>query len=130
MSRGEHDELADIQANNKRLFRARLLNDALADALAYCQPKRARQALEEWLSWASRSKLEPFVRLARTICEHKEGILAYIKDRLINGLVEGINNHLRTIARRAYGFHSADSLISMLFLCAAGIELDPLLPTH
>jgi transposase len=130
MSRGEHDKLADIQANNQRLFRARLLNDTLADALAYRQPKRARQALKEWLAWASRSKLEPFVRVARTIREHKEGILAYINDRLTNGFVEGINNRLRTIARRAYGFHSAESLISMLFLCAGGIELDPPLPTH
>jgi len=130
MNRGEDQKLADIQANNERLFRARLLNDALSDALAYRQPKRARDALEEWLAWASRSKLEPFVRLARTIREHKEGIPAYIKDRLTNGFVEGINNRLRTIARRAYGFHSAESLISMLFLCAGGIELDPPLPTH
>jgi transposase len=130
MSRSQRQKLADIQANNQRLFRARLLNDTLADALDYRQPKRARQALEEWLCWASRSKLEPFVRLARTIRDHKQGILAYIKDRLTNGFAEGINNRLRTIARRAYGFHSAESLISMLFLCAGGIELDPPLPTH
>jgi len=130
MSRSQHQKLADIQANNERLYRARLLNDALADALDYRQPKRARQALEEWLRWASRSKIEPFVRLARTIRDHKQGILAYIKDRLTNGFAEGINNRLRTIARRAYGFHSAESLISMLFLCAGGIELDPPRPTH
>lgn len=130
MSRREHEKLADIQANNQRLFRARLLNDTLADALAYRQPKRAREALDEWLAWARRSKLEPFVKLARTIRAHKEGILAYIQDRLTNGLAEGINNRLRAIARRAYGFHSAEALISMLFLCVGGIKLDPPLPTH
>ena len=37
---------------------------------------------------------------------------------------------LRTIARRAYAFHSAEFLISMLFLCAGGIDLDPPLPAH
>ena len=130
MSRSQHQKLAHVQANNERLFRARLLNDMLADALDYRQPKRARQALEEWLSWASRSKLEPFVRLARTIHDHREGILACIKDRLTNGFAEGVNNRLRMIARRAYGFHSAESLISTLFLCAAGIDLDPPLPIH
>lgn len=51
--------------------------------------------------------------------------MAYINERLTNGFPEGINNRLRTIACRAYGFHSAESLISMLFLCAGGIELDP-----
>ena len=79
---------------------------------------------------ARRTKGSSFERLARTIRDHKEGILAYIKDRLTNGFAEGINNRLRMIARRAYGFHSAESLISMLFLCAGGIELDPPLPTH
>ncbi len=43
-----------------------------------------------------------------------------------NRPVEGINNKLRVIARRAYGFHSAGS---MLFLCCGGIELAPPLPT-
>lgn len=130
LSRREQQKLADIQANNKALFRARLLNDALADALEYRQPKRARAALDEWLAWASRSKLEPFKRLARTIRQHKEGILAYIDERLTNGLAEGINNRLRTITRQAYGFHSAQALIAMLYLCAGGIELNPPLPTH
>ena len=36
---------------------------------------------------------------------------------MTNGPVEGINNKLRVIARRAYGFHSPGALISMLFLC-------------
>ena len=46
-----------------------------------------------------------------------------------NGPVEGINNKLRVIARRAYGFHSHGGLISMLFLCRGGIELGAT-PTH
>jgi transposase len=55
-------------------------------------------------------------------------VLAYIRFRLTNGLVEGINNKLRTIARRAYGFHSAVPLIAMLHLCCSGIALNPPLP--
>jgi len=130
LTRRDQDKLADVQHHNKRLFRARLLNDTLADALDYRQPKRARSALEDWLSWASRSKLKPFVRLARTIRTHKEGILAYIGERYTNAVVEGINNRMRMIARRAYGFHSRRALISMLLLCKGGIELNPPLPTH
>ena len=48
---------------------------------------------------------------------------------MTNGPVEGFNNKLRVIARRAYGFHSHGPLISMLFLCCGGIELAPPLPT-
>lgn len=130
MTREQKQQLSEIQHNNRRLYRARLLNDALADTLEYRQPKRARQALDEWLAWASRSQLQPFIKLARTIRKHKERILAYIKERYTNAIVEGMNNRIRMIARRAYGFHSADALKSMIFLCLGGIKLNPPLPTH
>lgn len=128
LTRKEKQKLADIQKNNVRLYRAYLLKEAFAKALDYRQPKRAREALDEWLAWASRSKLPAFVKVARTIRKYKEGILAYIRDRLSNGFVEGINNKLRVVARRAYGFHSADALISMLFLNCGGVTPQPRLP--
>jgi transposase len=128
LSRKERQKLSDVQQNNKQLYRAYLLKEALARALDYRQPKRAAEALDEWLGWASRSRLQPFVQLARTIRKHKDGILAYVKERLTNGIVEGINNRLRMIARRAFGFHSANALMSMLFLCCGGISLNPPLP--
>jgi len=120
--------LAEVERRNKPLFRAYLLKETLAKALDYRQPKRAREALDDWLAWASRSKLKPFVRIARTIRQHKQGVLAYIRSRLTNGFTEGINNRLRMIARRAYGFHSHHALIAMLFLCCGGIQLSPPLP--
>lgn len=130
LTRQQKQQLSEIQRNNARLYRARLLNDVLADALEYRQPKRARQALDEWLAWASRSKLKPFIKLGRTIRKHKDRILAYIKERYTNAIVEGMNNRIRVIARRAYGFHSAEALESMIFLCLGGIKLNPPLPTH
>jgi len=128
LNRKEKQRLAAIQGNNARLYRAYLLKESFAKALDYRQPKRASDALEEWLAWASRSKLTPFVKVARTIRHHKQGILAYIRDRLSNGFVEGINSKLRVVARRAFGFHSAEALISMLFLNCGGIRPQPRLP--
>lgn len=124
----EREKLATVQQTNRPLFRGYLLKETLREALSYKQPWRARQALRDWLAWASRSRLAPFVRVARTIRKHFDGVLAYVTERLTNGIVEGINNRLRVIARRAYGFHSPGPLIAMLFLCCGGIELDPPLP--
>ena len=128
LSNMDTHKLSEIQRTNQALYRAYLLKESLAKALDYRQPKRAGDALNAWLSWASRSRLKPFVQLARTIRQYKDGILAYIKDRATNARVEGINNRLRMIARRAFGFHSAEALISMLFLCCGGIKLNPPLP--
>lgn len=128
LTRADQQKLADLQRTNAPLYRAYLLKETFAQAMDYRQPMRAERALREWLAWASRSKLRPFIKAARTIRAHLEGVLAYIHVRLTNGIVEGFNTRLRMIARRAFGFHSPEPLIAMLYLCCGGITLDPPLP--
>jgi transposase len=124
----ERARLHEVQRTNRPLYRGYLLKETLADALDYRQPARAEKALRSWIAWACRSRLKPFVRVARTLRAHFAGVLAYVRYRLTNGLAEGLNNRLRIISRRAYGFHSAEALIAMLFLNMGGIELSPRLP--
>ena len=107
------------------LFRSYLLKETLAEALDQDDIDAARLVLRAWLAWASRSRLPPFVKAARTIRKYFDGVLAYVQTRLTNGLTEGFNNKLRVIARRAYGFHSPEPLIAMLLLTCGGIQLDP-----
>jgi transposase len=121
-------KLADVQRHNAPLYRAYLLKETLAEALSSLRPAHARRKLSEWLAWASRSRLRPFVRLARTLRRHQGGILAYIDLRLTNGLSERINNRIRMIAHRAFGYHSAQALIAMIFLACGQIPLYPTLP--
>ena len=127
---GEARRLARLRRQNRALNRAYELKEYLATILEQATPGEADELLNEWLDWAARSRLAPFVKLARTIRKHAVGILAYLDTRMTNGPVEGINNKLRVIARRAYGFHSPGPLISMLYLCCGGIELAPPLPTR
>ena len=127
---GEARRLAALRRENRALDRAYELKEYLATILRQGTPEGAEELLDQWLKWAARSRLAPFVKLARTVRKHAAGILAYLDTRMTNGPVEGINNKLRVIARRAYGFHSPGPLISMLFLCCGGIELAPTLPTR
>ena len=69
-------------------------------------PALAPDHLDAWPAWAARSWLTPFVRLARTLREHREGILAAIRHGLSNGHLEGLNSKIRLISHRAFGFHS------------------------
>lgn len=124
----ERARLHEVQRTNRPLYRGYLLKETLAGALDYRQPARAEKALRSWIAWACRSRLQPFVRVARTLRAHFDGVLAYVRYRLTNGLAEGLNNKLRIISRRAYGFHSAEALMAMLFLNLGGIELSPRLP--
>jgi transposase len=125
----ESDKIADVQRANRPLFRAYMLKESLAAILDRRQVNVARRKLEDWLAWARRSRLPPFRRLARTIARHLEGILAYIATGLSNGRTEALNGKIRTITRRAYGFHSAANLIALIFLCCTGITLSPVFKT-
>jgi transposase len=123
----EGEKLAELQRTNKPIYRAYMLKEGLAGILDGLDVDVARLKLREWIGWASRSRLEPFKKLARTISDHFEGVLAYIPLRLNNGRTEGMNGKIRTITRRSYGFHSASNLIALIFLCCSGISLLPVL---
>jgi transposase len=116
--------LAEVQHENRRLYRAFLLREELR--LLYHLPDRqlAPAHLDAWLAWASRSRLRPFIRLARTLREHRDGILAAIELGLSNGRLEGLNSKIRLISHRAFGFHSADPLIALVYLCCTGITIE------
>jgi len=116
--------LTEVQRENARLYRAFLLNDELRLLYHLDDPADAAAHLDAWLAWASRSKLKPFVRLARTIRDHRDGILAAIELGLSNGRLEGLNSKIRLISHRAFGFHTADPLIALVYLCCAGITID------
>jgi transposase len=121
----ESGQLSSLQRENKRLYRAYLLKDALVRVLDCRDEWLARAKLDQWIRWARRSRLEPFKRVAGTIRKYAEGILAYVTSGLSNGRTEGLNGKIRTITRRAYGFHSSHGLIALIKLCCSGIHLDP-----
>lgn len=122
----ERHKIALVQRTNRPLYRAYLLTQSLAEILGRQQYFVARDQLHGWLAWASRSKLAPFVRVARTIRTHLHGVLAYLNTGLSNARSEGLNGKVRVITRRSFGLHSASSLIAMLFLCCALPALSPL----
>jgi transposase len=117
--------LSALQRENKRLYRAYLLKEAMVRILDCRLEWLAQSKLAEWIRWARRSRLDPFKRVAATIRDHAAGILAYVRLGLSNGRTEGFNGKARTITRRAYGFHSAHGLIALLKLCCGGIHLQP-----
>ena len=115
--------LAEVQVENRRLYRAFLLREELRLLYHLPDPALAPDHLDAWLAWASRSRLKPFIKLARTLREHRDGILAAIRLGLSNGRLEGLNSKIRLISHRAFGFHSADPLIALVYLCCAGITI-------
>jgi transposase len=122
------EKLSLLKKTNQTLYRAYPLKESLARGMDYVRPKRASEHLDKWCQWANHSRLPPFTKLSKTIKRHKDGILAYVETGLSNGVVEGINNKIRAIIRRAYGFRNQKALMAMILLCRGGMEFTPPLP--
>lgn len=125
---GEQQKLAALQKTNSKLYRAYLLKETLCDALESTNPIEGRRELVSWCSWAARSRLPSFRKVAKTIKRHLDGIVAYIETGLSNGRSEGVNNKLNAIIHRSFGLQSAGAVIAYIRLCCGGIRLTPV--TH
>ena len=119
------ERLAKVQQTNRPLYRAYLLKAIFAEILGRSDERQVRQKLEEWISWARRSRLPSFKRVAATIRKHLEGIIAIVTTGLSNGRTEALNGKIRTITRRAFGFHRVSNLVSYIMLCCTGLVLSP-----
>lgn len=119
--------LALIEKTNKPLYRAYLLKEQLR--LVFQLPfAKAVKALDRWLSWARRCRLQPFVRLARSVAYYRDDIEAALRHRLSNALVESTNTKIRLITRRSFGFYSPAPLIALAMLSLGGLMPTPARP--
>lgn len=119
----ERVRLAEVAVLNKRVYRGYLLKEELR-ALYACRPTSAPRHLASWLAWATRSKLQPFVKLAKTVRKYRDGILNAVRLGVSNGRLEGINNKIALVRRRAFGFHSAPAFMAMIQLACTNIPIE------
>jgi transposase len=89
-----------------------------------CRTKEeGQQHFDKWYSWASRSRLEPIKKAARTLKTHLEQVLNYFTHRLTNAVSEGLNSVIERLKQQACGYRNDENLrIAILFHCG-GLDL-------
>lgn len=118
--------LSALKAAGGKVARAYTLKEALRGIFAPgLTVDDVAELLTRFCSRASRSRMAPFVRLAKTIRRHRAGILAAARLGLTNARAEALNNKVRLITRRAYGFHSANAALALVLLTCGPITLQP-----
>lgn len=125
------ETLRALKRSGGKVARAYQLKEALRAIFAPGLSKAdVAELLGRFCSRASRSRLPSFLRLAKTIRKHREGILAAIELGITNARVEALNNKVRLITRRAYGFHSAQAALALIYLTCGPINLTLPHETH
>ncbi len=102
--------------------RAMGLREFLRDTWNYTTRELAEEHLSSWYSWARRSRLEPFKKLARTIREHWEGILNYYHHWTTSAAIESLHSKLQLARSRARGFRNFGYFRAIAYWIAGGLE--------
>ena len=116
--------LARIKAAGGEVWRAYELKEAVRGIFETgLSLADVKILIDRLLSRLARSRLEPFVKLGKTIRKHRDGILAAIRLGINQGRTEALNNKVRLITRRAYGFHSAKAALALVLLTCGPVTL-------
>ena len=111
--------LKRLLAANKRLNTAYLLKESFGQLWDYEREAWARRFFENWRASLKWQRLEPYEKFAQMIDRHWDGIAAYCKpeNKVSLGFVEGLNNKIRVIQRRAYGLRDQEYLRLKILTC-------------
>lgn len=118
LSRREHlsldgrRALKKLHRANRRLNTAYVFKEAFGQRWDYRNERGARAFLERWKDSLKWQRLQPYQKFAELIESHWDGIASYCHpaNKVSLGLVEGINNKIRVLQRRAYGYRDEDFL--------------------
>ena len=97
---------------NKRLNTAYLLKESFGQLWSYQTPGWARAFFDRWKEGLKWQRLKPYEKFAAMIERHWDGIASYCHpdNKVSLGLVEGLNNKIRVLQRRAYGYRDEEYL--------------------
>jgi transposase len=102
-------KLSELLRYNLRTVRAYLLREEFQRLWEYKSAWWAGKFLDEWTGRVMRSRLEPMKKIARSIRKHRPLILNWFRARgqVSAGAVEGLNNKVKLVTRKSYGFRTA-----------------------
>jgi transposase len=106
--RDEAARLTEALRLNEPLAQAYYMKEDLRRFWAQADKATAGRFLDDWIGRAEASGVRMLGKMARTLAEHRAGLLAYYDHRISTGPLEGSNNKIKTMKRQAYGFRDRE----------------------
>jgi transposase len=126
----ERRRMRELLTTSLRSVKAFLLAESFEHFWTYASTTWAGKFLDAWVARVLRTRLEPLKKVARTLRQHRRLLLNYFeaKKQFTNGIVEGLNNKLKTTLKRSYGFRTDFARKVALYHTLAKLPLPPM--TH
>jgi transposase len=115
----QQHHLGELFRVNRRLCKAYLLKESFGQLWDYQRPGWARRFFDRWRDALKWQRLPSFEKFARMVEDHWDGIEAYchVENKVALGFVEGMNNRIRALQRRAYGYRDEDYFRLKILTC-------------
>lgn len=115
----KHEEILGKLCNkNLKTSRAWAIKESFVEFWEARNEGFAEGIFRDWYCWATRSQLEPIIKVAKMLKRHLYGLLSYFKHRITNAVSEGINSKIQSIKSAARGFRNFENYrTSILFFC-------------
>lgn len=111
LSKSEMKLIDKLRLVNKDINLGMLLVEYFHKALDQKTVSGFRKVLARWYQLCRNAKLEPFLKFAKTLRKYRRNIEAYITSRLTTGVIEGLNNKIKTLKRMGYGYTNPTSFL-------------------
>jgi len=110
-------KLKEILQYNLKSVRSHLMKEAFQQFWEYRSPVWAGKFLDQWCTRAMRSQIDPMKKVARMLRNKRGLVLNWFvaEGRLSSGIVEGLNNKLKLITRKSYGFRTQEAYETALY---------------
>lgn len=111
--------LKELLKANRRLNTAYVLKESFSQLWDYSSEAWARKFFDNWRESLKWQKLKPLEEFADLVDRHWDGIVMYCKSetKVALGFVEGLNNKIRVIQRRAYGLKDPEYFRLKVLTC-------------
>ncbi len=103
-TRNESQRLEDALRLNQSLAIGYYLKEDLRQIWEQSGKRVAGKFLDDWYARARASGTKQLITMAKTLTQHRAGILAWYDHTITTGPLEGLNNKIKTLKRQAYGF--------------------------
>ncbi len=111
----QQERFKNILNTNEPLFKAYYLKEDIDQIWMQPTKQEGEKQLEYWCARARESKLPAMVKCANSLLAHRTGILAWYDKKVTNAMLEGTNNSVKVLKRKAYGYRD-DEYFCLLLL--------------
>ena len=108
-----------------RTSRAWAIKETFCDFWASQTVEEGKEFFHSWYSWAIRSRLAPIQDVARSFKNHLDNILTFFTHRINNAAVEGLNDRIAGLVKRAFGYRSRERFKTDILFHLGGLDLYP-----